>query len=163
MIPACPISQSFSTSTLERNASKLGYPKPPLPSSAQTVYKLHGFEVRQHGESRGKLWTGGKPNTQSKHYLFSDAAATFSLSLRKEGYSMNKVNAVASGGKKKQIHNPQQGERRWVDEKCLVAKSILEWLLMNSCEKPLQFSKWIPPNMQVYCMLLLSCKQLFQY
>lgn len=41
---------------------------------------------------------------------------------------MNKVNAIAYGGKK----NPDHGERRWVEVKRLVAKSILEWLLINT-------------------------------
>lgn len=45
---------------------------------------------------------------------------------------MNKVNAIASGREKpNQTTSPKQGERKWCEEKCLVAKSILEWLLRS--------------------------------
>lgn len=49
----------------------------------------------------------------------------------RRGYSVNKVNAIASDGKKPNKQKHKQGERRWVEEKCLVAKSFLEWLLIN--------------------------------
>lgn len=84
----------------------------------------------------------------------------FPCLCERRGYSMNKVNAIASGREKNQPNNkPKTGRKKMVWREMFGCKKHPRVVAQKySYEKSLQLPKW-NPNMQVDCTLL-SCKQL---